>query len=253
MDRATFFNSIRKSLYASGLKQSAVDGHESILRACVRQGVTDARFVANILAQVHHETGGVMLPVTENLTYSRASRLRQVWPKRFPTEASAVPYVNNPKALALFVYGGRADLGNRPGTTDGWDFRGHGQIQITGRGLFLRLGELLGIDLAGNPDLALALDTSADIAVIGMVRGVFTGRALGDYFSASRNDPAGARAIVNADVRANGPHIASLHAAYLAAINAGGGWSTAPAAAVAAAPVSPPPAANTSWLKRLVG
>ena len=25
-----------------------------------------------------------MLPVTENLTYSRASRLRQVWPKQFP-------------------------------------------------------------------------------------------------------------------------------------------------------------------------
>lgn len=247
MDRAAFFASTRKSLYASGLKKSAVDGHEAILRACQREGVADPRFVANILAQCHHETGGSMLPVTENLTYSRTSRLRQVWPKRFPSDAAAAPFVNNPKALALLVYGGRADLGNRPGTDDGWTYRGHGHIQITGRGHFVRFGDLLGIDLAGRPELSLALDTSSDIAVIGMTRGLFTGRGLGDFFSAARNDPAGARAIVNSDVRANGPHIASLHANYLAAINAGGGWAVVPAVANA------PAAANTSWLRRLVG
>lgn len=251
MDRAAFFTSIRKSPFAGKLATGQVAGIEALLRACERQAVVDERWVANILAQCHHETGGAMLPVTENLTYSSAARLRKVWPKRFPSEASAAPFVRNPKGLALRVYGDRADLGNRPGTEDGWNYRGHGHIQITGRGHFLRFGELLGIDLVGNPDLALELGTSANIAVIGMSRGLFTGRGLGAFFSTSANDPRGARAIVNGDVGANGPKIASLHAAYLAAVKAGGGWSIPAAPVVVAAPAPAP--RPTSLFGRLFG
>lgn len=225
MDHAFFFSSIRKTLFSAGLKQSQVDGINALLLTCERQGIDDGRWVANILAQVHHETGGTMMPISENLTYITAKRIRQVWPSRFPTEASAAPYVRNPEGLAIRVYGDR--LGNRPGTRDGWLYRGQGQIQPTGRDHFVRFGELLGIDLVGHPELAMELGTSAAIAVIGMARGLFTGRGLADVFSSTRNDPKGARGIVNADIAANGAAVAATHAAFLKAIEAAGGWSAA--------------------------
>jgi len=48
--------------------------------------------------------------LTEGLYYKTALHLMAVWPKRFPTEDSAQPYVANPEKLANFVYASR--LGN---------------------------------------------------------------------------------------------------------------------------------------------
>lgn len=105
----------------------AIVAHQSLLTL---NGIANADDVAYFFAQCATETQG-FTRLEENLLYTSTKRLRQVWPSRFKSDAAAAPYVRNPKALANLVYGGR--LGNRPGTDDGWDYRGSGCKQTTGR------------------------------------------------------------------------------------------------------------------------
>lgn len=59
-------------------------------------------------------------------------------------------------------YEGRADLGNtQPG--DGNRYMGRGLIQLTGRANYRSYGQQLGVDLEGNPDLALDEGVSARV------------------------------------------------------------------------------------------
>lgn len=86
------------------------------------------------LANVLHETGGFRLR-EESLNY-RPDRLVAIWPRRFsltpaPGRKLAADFARNPRKLANEVYNGR--MGNRPGSNDGWDFRGGGDPQLTGR------------------------------------------------------------------------------------------------------------------------
>lgn len=81
-------------------------------------------FLANVLVE-----SGEFNTLAENLNYS-AKRLVAVWPKRFPTLQDAIPFEHNPMALANKVYGGR--MGNNQ-LNDGFNFRGSGLMQITGR------------------------------------------------------------------------------------------------------------------------
>ncbi|MGE0627743.1 MAG: peptidoglycan-binding protein [Hyphomicrobiaceae bacterium] len=105
--------------------------------------------LCHFLGQIGNECGRLTI-LEENLNYRTADRLRVVWPTRFPTIASALPYVGNPQKLAEKVYGGRFD--NRPG--DGWRYRGRGFVQITGRSSYREMGERLKIPLEDQPDLA---------------------------------------------------------------------------------------------------
>ena len=65
----------------------------------------------------------------EGLNYS-ATRLMEVWHKRFPTLEIANQYARQPQKIANYVYGGR--MGNNT-VGDGWAFRGSGPIQATGK------------------------------------------------------------------------------------------------------------------------
>ena len=63
------------------------------------------------------------------------------------------------------AYEGRANLGNRqPG--DGRRYKGRGLIQITGRANYRGYGNLLGVDLEGDPDQALDPNIACEIFAV---------------------------------------------------------------------------------------
>ena len=114
-----------------------------------KYGITSNLLVAHVMAQVSLECNAG-LEVVENLNYS-PQRMMQVWPSRFPTYESAIPYGHNPRLLANKVYNGR--MGNALNSNDGWNYRGRGATQTTGHDGYAALGHKLGLVLLGNPDL----------------------------------------------------------------------------------------------------
>jgi len=122
-------------------------------------GINTPARIASFLAQTGYESGQFN-KLVENLTYKTAARLMKVWPKRFPTEASAAPYVDNEEKLANFVYANRIGNGD-VNSGDGYRYRGRGIIQITGRSNYADIGKVLGVDLVNNPDLLLTPDLAA--------------------------------------------------------------------------------------------
>lgn len=113
-----------------------------------RYGIATPLLAAHVMAQISHECGAGH-DVVENMNYT-AGRMMQVWPSRFPTMTSAQAYAGNPRALANKVYNGR--MGNAAGSDDGWNFRGRGASQTTGRDGYERVKRATGIDVVGHPE-----------------------------------------------------------------------------------------------------
>jgi len=130
---------------------------EALSAAMAAYHITSRFRMAHFLAQVGHESGG-LTRLVEDLTYSTPGRICATWPKRFPLEADAMPFVRQPQALANRVYGGR--MGN-VFPNDGWRFRGHGLIQVTGRENHERMAHALGWGEAEDAPARLATPAGA--------------------------------------------------------------------------------------------
>lgn len=213
MDYALFFKSIRP-LFAGGLTQVQVQVIEAILNRADALRLPEAH-IAYILATGYGESK--FKPVRENMNYS-AARIREVW----PTRPEAVKFAGKPKALANSVYGDR--LGNRPGTDDGWNLRGGGVDQLTGRDNYRAVG------IEDTPERILEPEFAAWSIVHGMTTGRYTGRKLADYGNGASFDARNARAIVNGDVNLNGATYAGYYRKFLVALNKAGwaGWEERP-------------------------
>ncbi len=107
------------------------------------------------LAICGHESAGFSR-LSESFNYSPQG-LRTQW-KAYRTETGGLladlhgRSGNKPadqEAIANFTYNGR--LGNRPGSSDGWDFRGSGIGHITGRDMFGAAGDHVELDFIGDP------------------------------------------------------------------------------------------------------
>ena len=103
---------------------------------------------AAFIGQCAHESANFKI-LEENLNY-KPEALMKVWPSRFPDLQIAMKYAHNQEAIANKVYGGR--MGNTQ-ENDGFNFRGRGLVQITGREAYEHCGEAIGVDLIGQPGL----------------------------------------------------------------------------------------------------
>ena len=135
---------LRAMLTSMGI--AGADGWTAALQPqLVRYGITTPRRLTAFLANVAHESAD-FTRLVENLNYTKAERIRAVWPSRFPTLDAATPYVRNPERLANRVYSNRMGNGSEA-SGDGWRHRGRGLIQITGRANYAAAASALGKSL----------------------------------------------------------------------------------------------------------
>lgn len=125
-----------------------------IIREMMKQGFTDPREIAEMLALTNYETGGYKR-TTENMKYTSPGNLMKTFKEVTSLEQARQLIAAGEVAIANTVYGGGKgqSIGNtQPG--DGYKYRGRGLVQLTGRANYRKTGAELGIDLEKNPELA---------------------------------------------------------------------------------------------------
>ncbi len=161
INRGFFFTHVRRIMFSNVLQQSQVDGINAILDAWEEKYADgDDRWLAYALATTYHETDQHMQPIEE---YGKGR---------------GMPY-------------------GKPDSTTGKVYYGRGFVQLTWERNYKTMSDLLGVDFVDHPELALELDNATKIMFIGMIKGLFTGRSLGDYFNNTTNDWVNARRIIN--------------------------------------------------------
>jgi predicted chitinase len=110
-------------------KRALLDGKEHLKAAGILE---NGKRLSHFLAQFGAETAGGTI-LRESLYYTTVKRIRQVWPARSKDDSDyeLAALLRNPVALGDWAYGGR--MGNVKGTRDGYDYRGGGFIQTTGK------------------------------------------------------------------------------------------------------------------------
>lgn len=104
--------------------------------------------VSAFLAQVAVESGELKHR-EENLNYS-AQRLLQVFPRHF-VGVDVNHYARSPQRIANRVYANR--MGNGPESSgDGWEYRGRGFIQLTGKDNYRAFARSMGMSLEETVD-----------------------------------------------------------------------------------------------------
>lgn len=132
--------------FAPKAKAVYVDTLLANLNVLEDAGILENNFrLAHFFAQVGAETDGMTI-LRESMAYRTPARLRAVWPSRFGKKSDAflLELIADPVKLADSVYGGR--MGNRKGTSDGYDYRGGMWLQTTGRGAVAKYCAKLGAE-----------------------------------------------------------------------------------------------------------
>lgn len=227
-DPDAFFEKLQAEGQAFNANQRT--GCTAIVSAC--QGLT-LSWTAYVLGTAALETGASFATdKQEGLNYA-AEALIAKYPQRISqVDANRVGrtagHPANQQAIANLIYGGvwgRGHLGNQQ-DGDGWNFRGRGWVQITGRRNYARADNALGLNgaLLADPNMIAQPEVCAGSAVNGMIQGWFTTKKFADYLPdhgpASLDQFTHARWIINGQDRAH--DIAEFALTFQSALTAGG-------------------------------
>lgn len=134
---------------------------DAVKLVCAQMYKTKTVYPAYMMATVQHETGGDFMPVEEGDHLS-------------PNVAKRV----------------RAGLRYRP-------YWARGLVGLTHGYNYKKYGDILGIDLVSNPDLALRKDMALFILCHGCITGAFTTHTIGQYVLGDKVDLIQMRRVVN--------------------------------------------------------
>lgn len=169
-----------RSIFGGKLTQSQVDGLNIILETINSEEfqVQDVRYAAYILATSFWETGRTMEAVKEKTDKTGEAYFFKMYD----------------------INGSRPQVAKRLGNLqpgDGIKFAGRGQVQLTGRTNYTKMGQYLKLDLINKPDLLLDSKISARVLVYGMLNGSFTGVSVKKYITTLKVDYVNARRVIN--------------------------------------------------------
>lgn len=181
MTTENFYSKVRP-LFGGRFSQSQMRGMIVILAEC-RRDRANRQAAAYILATAFHETGSKMAPVREGFA---------------DTDERAIEVVTKLTRRRKIRNYAKVD------PVTGKSYFGRGLVQLTHKRNYDRAGKELGVDLVGNPGLALDMTTSARILVRGMRGGWFTGVSLDDVSEPETSAPdfTNDRKVVNGSDRA---------------------------------------------------
>jgi putative chitinase len=124
--------------------------------------VTTPRRLCHFVGQIFVETGG-FASMVENLNYRNPARLDAIFSAVRGLEDARALIRRGPEAIANRVYANRLGNGDEA-SGDGWRYRGSGYKQLTGRSNYREIGNIVNLDLEGNPELAREPQTAARVA-----------------------------------------------------------------------------------------
>lgn len=141
-----------QSLKAMGVAPEQVQMFKEPLQAaCALFQIDTPARVACFLAQAVHESDKFK-HLQENLFYSSPERIMTIFPSRVKTLDEAKNLTRSPRELANRVYSGRLGNGDMA-SEDGWNFRGRGLFQLTGRDNYKAVEIALGHPYSTQPEL----------------------------------------------------------------------------------------------------
>lgn len=133
-----------------------------------QRGITATNDLSNFLGQCKIETANFTRPA-EKFAYSDPKWIYRVFTSQFRHPNDAIPYVNNPVALANRGLAGKNGNGDEA-SGDGWKYRGRGFLHITGRGLYAQVGAIAHPEnpsiYVNNPELLSSDPKEAALASI---------------------------------------------------------------------------------------
>lgn len=191
VNRKSFFEALRSTIFHGGYSQSQVNGLERLLTVFEKYYAAvweqehgramTLQMAAYCLATSYWETAHRMMPVYETLARNPGqakARLEAWYQKKHPSV--------------------------RPYWREGWF--GRGDVQLTHKDNYAKATKMLGrmgifVDLVIDPELAMDSNTSAHILFAGSYKGLFSGKALPDFIDADDendfSDYVHARAVIN--------------------------------------------------------